>query len=78
LPYLVPKSVSELEIQLEKNEEEQSKRIKFLEQRLLDNGLSINKQLANMQEDMRNQAIEILQLQDRKGIKPKALKDTRP
>jgi integrase len=49
LPYLVPKSVPELEAQLEKNEEEKDKRIKFLEQRLLDNGLNINKMMGNIE-----------------------------
>lgn len=50
LPSLVPKSVPELEMQLEKSEEEKDKRIRFLEQRLLDNGLAINKMLANFED----------------------------
>lgn len=45
-----------------------------LEQRLIENNLSINKQIANMQEDQRNQAFEILELQTKSGIKPKPLK----
>jgi len=45
-----------------------------LEQRLIENNLSINKQIANLQEDQRNQAFEILELQTKNGIKPKPLK----
>ena len=45
-----------------------------LEQRLIENNLSINKQIANMQEEQRNQAFEILELQTKSGIKPKPLK----
>ena len=45
-----------------------------LEQRLIENNLSINKQIANMQEEQRNQSFEILELQDKNGIKPKPLK----
>jgi predicted nucleic acid-binding Zn-ribbon protein len=45
-----------------------------LEHRLIENNLSINKQIANMQEDQRNQAFEILELQTKNGIKPKPLK----
>ena len=45
-----------------------------LEQRLIENNLSINKQIANLQEEQRNQSIDILQLQDKNGIKPKPLK----
>ena len=53
LPYLVPKSVPQLEAELEKSEEEKSKRIKFLEQRLLDAGMAINRMQANF-EDYKN------------------------
>jgi hypothetical protein len=45
-----------------------------LEQRLIENNLSINKQIANMQEEQRNQSFEILELQDKVGIKPKPVK----
>jgi hypothetical protein len=45
-----------------------------LEQRLIENNLSINKQIANVQEDQRNQSFEILELQTKSGIKPKPIK----
>ena len=45
-----------------------------LEQRLTENNLSINKKIANVQEDQRNQAFEILELQDKAKIKPKPIK----
>ena len=47
LPYLIPKSVPELEAKLEKSEADKDRRIKFLETRLLDAGMSINKITAN-------------------------------
>jgi hypothetical protein len=49
LPFLIPKSVPELEAELEKSEEEKDKRIKFLEERLIHNGLSINKMMGNIE-----------------------------
>jgi hypothetical protein len=45
-----------------------------LEQRLIENNLSINKQIANLQEDQINQAFEILELQDKAKITPKPIK----
>ena len=45
-----------------------------LEQRLIENNLSIDKKIANLEEEQRNQSIDILQLQDKNGIKPKPLK----
>jgi hypothetical protein len=47
LPYLLPQSVEKLKAEADKVKEENEKRIKFLEQRLLDNGLSINKMLTD-------------------------------
>jgi hypothetical protein len=45
-----------------------------LEQLLIENNLSITKQIANMQEEQRHQSFEILELQDKSGIKPKPIK----
>ena len=47
LPYLLPQSVEKLKAEADKVKEENEKRIKFLEQRLLDNGLSINKMMTD-------------------------------
>ncbi|MGA2522903.1 MAG: site-specific integrase [Candidatus Bathyarchaeia archaeon] len=54
LPFLIPETTGELKAELnqqktenEKEKEQNEKRIKFLEQRLLDNGLSINKMLTD-------------------------------
>jgi hypothetical protein len=47
-----------------------------LELRLTENNLSIEKKFANLQEEQRNQSIDILELQDKNKIKPKPLKDT--
>ena len=52
LPFLIPDTVPELRVELNEqkteNEKEQNeKRIKVLEQRLLDNGLSINKMVTD-------------------------------
>ncbi len=54
LPYLIPDTVPELKAELnqqktenEKEKEQNEKRIKFLEERLLNNGLSINKMLTD-------------------------------
>jgi hypothetical protein len=54
LPYLIPETTGELKVELNKQKEEldkvkeqNEKRIKFLEQRLLDNGLSINKMMTD-------------------------------
>jgi hypothetical protein len=49
-------------------------RMERLEQRLIENNLSINKQLANIEQEQRNQSIDILQLQDKAKIKPKPIK----
>ncbi len=54
LPYLIPETVPELKSELDeakaeadKVKEQNEKRIKFLEQRLVDNGLSINKMMTD-------------------------------
>ena len=47
LNYLLPVSVEKLKTETEQMKEQNEKRIKFLEQRLLDNGLSINKMMTD-------------------------------
>ena len=47
LNYLLPLSVEKIKTEADKVKEENEKRIKFLEQRLLDNGLSINKMMTD-------------------------------
>ncbi len=47
LPYLLPQTVEKVKSGLEQTKEQNEKRIKFLEQRLLDNGLSINKMMTD-------------------------------
>jgi integrase len=50
LPYLLPQSVEKLKAEATETKEQNDKCIKFLEQRLLDNGLAINKVIANFTE----------------------------
>lgn len=59
---------------LETTNETLRNRMERLEQRLTENHLSIEKTITNMQEEQRNQAFEILELQTKNGIKPKPIK----
>jgi len=47
LPYLLPQTVEKVKAESDKKQSEQEKRIKFLETRLLENGLSINKMMTD-------------------------------
>lgn len=60
---------------LETTNETLRERMVKLEQRLADHNLSIDKKLAALEEQQREQAFDILELQDKAKIKPKPIKD---
>lgn len=74
LPYLLPETVAKVKSESDKKLAEQNNRIRYLEQKLLDHGLTVDKKIANILEEIRNQSFEILQLQDKTKIKPKPVK----